>query len=195
MVFIRAIQKNVAKFEQRDFDYTTDDNFEVAISPFNDKRTGYLFVINPLGARADLLLSGKEDTNIDWNGVWDTKTTITAAGWFAVIRIPFNTLQFRKENTNSWAVNFERNIRCKNEQDRWQGWSRDFGVESIAVAGTLTGAGLINWVISDMLVFQSDRQYDLWHDRAAFHFLTKKKNSYYTSTKFADISLPVDTSF
>lgn len=30
----------------------------------------------------------------------------------------------------------------------------------------------INWIISDILDFVPARQYDLWHDRAAFHFLT-----------------------
>ncbi|MDP9231096.1 MAG: hypothetical protein M3O67_10575, partial [Bacteroidota bacterium] len=59
-----------AKYLQRDFDYTQDDNFKIALSPFNDKRNGYLFVINPNGARADLLISGNEQANKDWNGVW-----------------------------------------------------------------------------------------------------------------------------
>ncbi len=88
----QASGKIVAKFLQRDFDYNTEDNFEVIISPFNDKRNGYLFIINPNGARADLLVSGQESSNINWNGVWDAKTSITNEGWFAEIRIPFNTL-------------------------------------------------------------------------------------------------------
>jgi|JI10StandDraft_1071094.scaffolds.fasta_scaffold33337_4 hypothetical protein len=131
--------KIIAKFLQRDFDFDTDDNFRVIISPFNDKRNGYEFIINPLGARADQLVSGAEDSYPDWNGVWDAKANITAEGWFAEIKIPFTTLKFRKETVHIWAINFERNIRSKNEQSRWQGWSRDFSFESIANAGTLTG--------------------------------------------------------
>ncbi len=76
----QAQDKIVAKFLQRDFEYDTEDNFEVIISPFNDKRNGYLFIINPNGARADLLVSGQESSNINWNGVWDAKTNITMAG-------------------------------------------------------------------------------------------------------------------
>ena len=75
----------IAKFLQRDFDYDSDENFKIIISPFNDQRNGYEFVINPLGARADLLVSGNENSNIDWNGVWDAKTTINDEGWFAEI--------------------------------------------------------------------------------------------------------------
>jgi hypothetical protein len=58
----------ISKFLQRDFDFESDDNFKIIISPFNDRRNGYEFIINPLGARADLLVSGAEDSNIDWNG-------------------------------------------------------------------------------------------------------------------------------
>ena len=35
---------------------------------------------------------------------------------------------------------------------------------------------LINWVESDINDFQSDAKYDLWHDRAAFHFLKSTEN-------------------
>ena len=32
----------------------------------------------------------------------------------------------------------------------------------------------VEWVVSDVLDFRPRRCYDLWHDRAAFHFLTSK---------------------
>jgi hypothetical protein len=127
-----------AKYLQRDFDYTQDDNFQIALSPFNDKRNGYLFIINPNGARADLELSG-DNENINWNGVWDAKTFRNDSGWYAEIQIPFNILQFKKDSVKSWSINFERNIRFKEEQDRWQGWSRDYSFENFSYAGTLTG--------------------------------------------------------
>ena len=142
----------IAKFLQRDFDFDSDDNFKIILSPFNDKRNGYEFIINPLGARADLLVSGAEDSNIDWNGVWDARTTINDDGWFAEIVIPFTSLKFRNNDEHFWAINFERNIRFKNEQSRWQGWSRDFNLEGIVNAGTLTG--LVNIVYSKRFEFK-----------------------------------------
>lgn len=30
----------------------------------------------------------------------------------------------------------------------------------------------VKWIVSDVTVWTPDREYDLWHDRAAFHFLT-----------------------
>ncbi len=35
-------------------------------------------------------------------------------------------------------------------------------------------ASKVNWIVSDVLDFKPEKNYDLWHDRAAFHFLTNK---------------------
>jgi hypothetical protein len=129
----------VAKSFQRDFDEDGEDNVQIVLSPYNDHRNGYQFMINPLGARMDALVSGNEETNEDWNGVWDAKAVITPEGWFAEIMIPFNTLKFQKSQVQEWALNVERNIQYKNEQSRWQGWSRDHNLANLAVAGRLTG--------------------------------------------------------
>lgn len=36
-------------------------------------------------------------------------------------------------------------------------------------------ANLVNWIISDISEFIPERKFDLWHDRAVFHFLTSEK--------------------
>ena len=33
-------------------------------------------------------------------------------------------------------------------------------------------ANKVKWIVADVTDFKSDRTYDFWHDRAAFHFLT-----------------------
>jgi 2-polyprenyl-3-methyl-5-hydroxy-6-metoxy-1,4-benzoquinol methylase len=35
-------------------------------------------------------------------------------------------------------------------------------------------AALVNWIVSDIVDFVSDKKYDFWHDRAAFHFLVQE---------------------
>ncbi|MEA3500993.1 MAG: DUF5916 domain-containing protein [Candidatus Marinimicrobia bacterium] len=133
-------EKISAQKMARDFSWRSDDNFEIMISTFNDNRNGYLFVTNPNGAKADVLVGdeGKE-FNKDWNGVWDVVTRITEDGWFAEMKIPFSTLKFKKEKSQIWGINFERNIRRKKEQLMWQGWSRLYDVESISQGGKLIG--------------------------------------------------------
>lgn len=35
-------------------------------------------------------------------------------------------------------------------------------------------AKIVNWIVSDVTEFESGIQFDFWHDRAAFHFLTSE---------------------
>ena len=34
---------------------------------------------------------------------------------------------------------------------------------------------VVNWIVSDVVDFKPTEQYDFWHDRATFHFLTQKE--------------------
>ena len=128
----------VAKEMSRDFSYWYDDNFEIVLDTYSDKRNGYIFVVNPNGARADALTSNDGlSTNRDWNGIWDASAVINDSGWFAEVVIPFSTLKFSNDSLQFWGMNLERNIRRKQEQVFWQGWSRDYDFEHVSHAGTL----------------------------------------------------------
>ena len=50
----------------------------------------------------------------------------------------------------------------------------DISAAALEQARTRLGkrADLVTWVEADIMDFRPDRQYDLWHDRAVFHFLT-----------------------
>ncbi len=134
-----------AKYMRNDFDPEGEDNVKVMISPFNDNRTGYLFVVNPNGARSDLLIFGGEDGNQDWNAVWDARTVVTDSAWFAEVHIPFSSLQFKRSQKLHWAVNFERDIAAKNEIALWTGWSRDNTIYAVVKAGNLEGLENISY--------------------------------------------------
>ena len=133
--------KITAKELRRDFDYELDDNFIIIIDTYRDLRNGFMFVTNPNAARTDLqVFNNGGSSNIFWNGVWDVRTTRTAEGWFAEFEIPLYTLKYRTDVIDQiWGINFERNIRRKREQSRWQGFSRDNQIEQVNQAGILTG--------------------------------------------------------
>ncbi len=138
--------KIVAKEMRRDFAYDLDDNFIVILDTYKDNRNGFMFVINPNGARADLqVFNNGGSSNAFWNGVWDVKTQRTSQGWFAEIAIPFSTLKYRtSDSVQSWGINFERNIKRKREQARWQGYGRNFDITDVNQAGQLTGLDKLN---------------------------------------------------
>ena len=51
----------------------------------------------------------------------------------------------------------------------------DLSGNALEVARARLGkdANRVNWVVSDVTAWLPDREYDVWHDRAAFHFLTE----------------------
>ncbi|MDQ1265341.1 MAG: hypothetical protein QG635_491 [Bacteroidota bacterium] len=129
-----------AKNMKRDFIYWEEDNFEILLDTFWDKRNGYVFVINPNGARSDVQITDEgKGFCMDWNGVWDAAVENNEQGWFAEIKIPFSSLKYIDNDTQTWGINFERNIRRKKECLFWQGWSRNYEFEYVSNAGKLTG--------------------------------------------------------
>jgi hypothetical protein len=123
-----------------DFEYGVEDNFEIVLDTYHDKRNAYLFITNPNGAQYDaLVVDNSRRTNVDWNGVWHVAAKRTSEGWFAEIKVPFSTLKFSAADEQTWGINFERNIRRKREQVLWQGWSRDASIVQVNRAGSLAG--------------------------------------------------------
>ena len=59
-------------------------------------------------------------------------------------------------------------------------WVLDISTKAIERAKQRLGdnASKVNWVISDITEFEPPVQFDFWHDRAAFHFLTSEDKIY-----------------
>ena len=130
----------VANETKRDFPIYIEDNFRIIFDTYHDKRNGFLFGVNPNGARSDALITDEgQGVNQDWNGLWDVQTTVNSSGWFAEIEIPFSTLRFPEASEQIWGINFERDIRRKREQSLWRGYLRNYQLEKLSQAGTLIG--------------------------------------------------------
>jgi hypothetical protein len=130
----------IAQKMKWDFDTSTEDNFEIVLDTYADRRNAYFFAVNANESQADsLIIDNGRKVNSDWNGVWYVAAAKTDAGWFAEIRIPFSTLKFSPAAEQTWGVNFERNIGRKREQVLWQGWSRDSTIRQVSRAGSLVG--------------------------------------------------------
>jgi len=51
----------------------------------------------------------------------------------------------------------------------------DLSASAVSIAKTRLGqsAALVKWIVADVTQWEPPSRYDLWHDRAAFHFLTE----------------------
>ena len=129
----------VANQLSRDSRLESDDNIAIVIDPFLDRRNGFFFETNPVGARSDGQVSNNAERRTpEWDGIWNAAARVTDEGWVAEIAIPFKTLRFRPGQT-TWGLNVERVVVRLNETNRWASPRREVWLTNFAMAGRLTG--------------------------------------------------------
>jgi len=128
----------VAFAKTRDFDLNLDDHILIVLDPFQDGRSGYVFAVNPNGARFDgLVAEHGEEVNTDWDAIWEAATARDANGWSVEIRIPIRSLSF-KQGLTGWGFNVQRRVQRLLETSRWAGANRDYEIYQTSHAGLLT---------------------------------------------------------
>ena len=129
--------KITAFSKARDSELRGEDYIKFVFDTYLDGRTGYIFAINPNGARYDALSTRHgESEDENWDAVWQAKTHIGKNFWSAEIRIPIKNLTFNKK-LREWGFNIERRIQRLMETDRWTGAKRDYSVAQTSVAGLM----------------------------------------------------------
>ncbi|GBE29137.1 hypothetical protein BMS3Bbin04_00147 [bacterium BMS3Bbin04] len=123
---------------QRDGNLYGDETISLVLDTFGDRRRGYFFQVNAVGARLDGLISGSGDVSNDWDGIWDVRTRRTPDGWTAEIRIPAQTLRFTP-GAASWGFNIQRRVARDRVTMRWAGATLDAQLEDLSRAGRLKG--------------------------------------------------------
>ena len=83
--------------------WSGDETFAIVLDTFNDNENALWFYTTALGTRFDIAVAddganGRDSNNHNWNTFWDVATTRSDEGWFAEIRIPFNSLGFQDED-------------------------------------------------------------------------------------------------
>ncbi|MDP6581580.1 MAG: DUF5916 domain-containing protein [Vicinamibacterales bacterium] len=150
----------IAADSRRDSDLTETDSFRLILDTYHDGLNGFVFGTNPAGVEYDGQLTNEGQGsgggagrpggsqqqrgsgggfNLNWDGAWQVVTQITDVGWTAEIAIPFRTLRYPSSDDQTWGMNFQRNIRDRNEQAYWSPLPRQFNLNRISLAGELQG--------------------------------------------------------
>jgi len=129
---------------KRDSGLAKGDQMRIVIDTFHDRRNGFYFATNPLGAKKDAQYTDNARvTNNDWNAVWECRTTVDGQGWYAEIAIPLSQLRFKTAiGETTWGLNVGRRIVRKNEESYWVSYPRAqgaFGFARLSNAGVLDG--------------------------------------------------------
>ena len=137
---------------RRDSSLDDTDSFRVIIDGLLDRQNGYVFGTNPSGMEFDAQVineggsggfggrgGGAGGFNLNWDTTWEVEARITDQGWSAEFAIPFLALRYGSEDSQTWGINFQRNIRRKNEESYWAPLDRNFNLNRVSEAGFIEG--------------------------------------------------------
>ena len=127
--FDSDISKLIANEMRRDSrDLHDNDNVFVLLDTYNDKRSGFFFRLNPLGAIQDRVITNSGDSmNTDWDAVVVCKSKINDSYWTVELSIPFSQLRFEKNNSMTWGINAGRGIARLREEAIWMPVPASYG--------------------------------------------------------------------
>ena len=132
---------------RRDSSLDETDSFQFILDGFNDRQNGLIFGTNPAGLEYDAQVTkegtssfgfGGGEFNLNWDTSWQVETSITAEGWQAEFAIPFKSLRYGGGKDQTWGINFQRNIRRNNEISFWAPLGRQYNINRVSDAGTIT---------------------------------------------------------
>jgi Domain of unknown function (DUF5916)/Carbohydrate family 9 binding domain-like len=169
ILFDREPNNIVVSDARRDAPMDDTDSFQMIVDTYRDRQNGFVFGTNPAGIEYDgqvtnegqgggglgfgQMQSGGSGAgfNINWDGAWTVRTKMTEQGWAAEFAIPFRTLRYPAGTEQTWGINFQRNIRRRNERAYWAPIPRQFNLYRVSLAGSLQGVqtpGLRNFRIT-----------------------------------------------
>ncbi len=142
---------------RRDASLEEVDSFRMLVDTYRDRQNGFVFGTSAAGGEYDGQVTNEGQGgggvafggtsaagsgggfNVNWDGAWTVRTARSDVGWTAEFAIPFKTLRYPSSPDQIWGVNFQRNIRRKNEQAYWAPIPRQFNLYRVSLAGSVSG--------------------------------------------------------
>ncbi len=111
-----------------------DDNVQILLDTFNDRRRALLFAVNPFGVQEDGVRSeglagaaGGQNAGFRFDGVVDlnpdyvyqSRGRLTPWGYDVEVRIPFKSLRYQSGATQDWGLQIVRTTQHTGYEDTW----------------------------------------------------------------------------
>ncbi len=144
---------------------SADDNVQILLGTFHDRRQAYVFGVNPLGVQMDgtiveqgqslvggliPTLSGRAGSDLSQDFVFSSKGRLTNYGYDVEIRIPLKSLKYQSADEQSWDLNIVRQVQHSGNEDSWVPAKRSNN-SFLGQSGTLDGlTGLSRGLVLDV---------------------------------------------
>jgi hypothetical protein len=129
-----------------------DDRVLIVLDTYNDQRSGFAFIVNPIGQQADGTIrdqasvsgfgsrSSGEPFDVDENPDFHftSRGQLTETGFIVEVEIPFKSLRFSNADVQDWGFNLLRKVQHSGYWSSWGG-NRLGAASFMGQNGSLTG--------------------------------------------------------
>jgi hypothetical protein len=129
---------------------SSDDNIEIHLDTFDERKRAFVFIVNPLGVQADgtksegagmfipgmNIFPGQNDLSSDFT--WQSKGVRNDGGYEVEVRIPFKSLRYPAGGTQNWGVQIVRKVQHSGYELTWTP-ARKASASFISQEGHLVG--------------------------------------------------------
>jgi hypothetical protein len=140
---------------------SADDNVEIHLDTFDERRRALVFIVNPLGVQADgtksegggfipgsNVMPGQNDLSADF--LWQSKGRVTEWGYEVELRIPFSSLRYPLGALQRWGIQAVRRVQHSGYEETWTA-ARRGAASFVGQYGRLVGlAGMRHGQVVDL---------------------------------------------
>lgn len=94
------------------------DMFGVGFDTYFNQQNAFVFWVTAAGVQGDIYVTPDGD-DPNWNAVWKSEVNIDDQGWTVEMEIPLFNLRFPKQHTQTWGINFYRQVKRYNSEAYW----------------------------------------------------------------------------
>jgi hypothetical protein len=113
-----------------------DDSIALQLDTFRDFKHAYGFQANPLGVQQDGLWTEGKGWDLSFDTVWESDARLTAEGYVVLLRVPFRSLRFSRDDVQTWGLLTFRGVPRNSEEGFWPVYSK-------RVAGRMNQAAIL----------------------------------------------------
>ncbi len=121
-VFVRSFDPHpdsiISLLSRRD-DIPTSDYVILLLDSYHDRRTGYEFIVNAAGVKADAAIYNDGNEDNAWDAIWDASTRIDSLGWTVEYRIPLSQVRYSATGDGTFGILLWRVIQRHTETVTW----------------------------------------------------------------------------
>ena len=121
---------------RRDFGFSSNDNFLIALDTYDDLTNGFTFGTNAAGAQWDGILFEGGKADLSWDNKWTSVVKNYDDRYVFEMALPFKSIRYKKGIKN-WGINFSRLDLKTTEKSGWAPVPRQFPSVSLAYTGVL----------------------------------------------------------